>query len=113
MMFKNKDFFFINPQIRNGADLFYYLWIFLFLPALCMISFSAPLYFAFKVKNAIYFILLISLILVAEYFLYTNLASRSDLMNGVYNGIVSLVVFTLFFFKQISLVFNKGNNNNA
>lgn len=107
MMFKNNNFYFINPGIRNGADLFYYLWMFLFLPVISMVLFSAPLYFTFKVKNAIYFILFVSIILVAEYFLYTYFASQANLMNGVYNGIISLLLLLLFFSKQISLIFNK------
>src|SRR5438105_180928 len=66
MMFKNDNFYLINPGIRNGADLFYYLWMFLFLPGLCMVIFSAPIYFAFRSKSIIFFILIIIAFLVAE-----------------------------------------------
>ena len=107
LMLKNNDYTLIQiSNLRNGDDVFYYLWLFLFLPVVCSILFSAPIYFTFKVKNGIYFILLLSAILIAEYFLYTYFASQADLMNGVYNGIISLLVLILFFFKHISLIFN-------
>ena len=92
---------------------FYYLWLFLFLPVLCSIIFSSPIYFTFKVKNGIYFILLLSAILIAEYFLYTYWASQADLMNGVYNGIISLSLLLLFFFKHISLLLNQNKKIEA
>ena len=108
LMFKNNDFSFLKLNaLKTGQDWFYYLWLFLFLPVISMILFSAPLYFTFKVKKAIYFIIFISMILVAEYFLYTYFASQANLMNGVYNGIISLLLLLLFFSKQISLIFTK------
>lgn len=110
MMFKNNNFYFINPGIRNGADLFYYLWMFLFLPCLCMVVFSAPIYFAFRLKSIIFFILIIIAFLVAEYFIYTYFASQTNLMNGVYNGILSVLFLLLFFFnyiKQLSVASSK------
>ena len=113
MMFKNNNFYFINPDIRSGADLFYYLWVFLFLPVLCMFIFSVPLYFAFKRKNVIYFILITSAFLVIEYFLYTYLASQMNLVNGIYNGIISLVLLLLFFFRSIGGVFHQSNTKAA
>ena len=113
MMFKNNNFYFINPGIKSGADLFYYLWVFLFLPALCMLIFSVPLHLAFKSKKVIYFILIASAFLVIEYFLYTYFASQMDLMNGIYNGIISLLLLLLFFFRSIREVFNQSNTKSA
>jgi hypothetical protein len=108
MMFKNNDFRILHfYNLKNGEDWFYYLWLVLFVPVLNMILFWAPIYFIFKTKKAIYFVLLMSVILVAEYFLYTYLVSQLDLMNGVYNGIISLLVLLLFFFKQIVLIFKQ------
>jgi hypothetical protein len=91
----------------NSEDVFYYLWLFLFLPVVCNILFSIPTYFAFKVKKGIYFMLVISVVLLAEYFLYTYNATPADLMNGVYNAIISLVVLLLFFFKPTNLMFKQ------
>jgi len=108
LMFKNNDYTFIEiNSLRNSEDVIYYLWIFLFLPVLCIILFSIPTYFAFKVKRGIYFILVISVVLLAEYFLYTYYASQTDLMNGVYNAIISLAVLLLLFFRSINLMFKQ------
>ncbi len=108
MMFKNNDFYFVNPGIRNGADLFYYLWIFLFLPVVCMFIFTAPLYFIFKKKNTIYFTLIIIVFLVAEYFIYTYFASQANLMNGLYNEVIGLLILFIFFFRYINLIFKRN-----
>ena len=114
LMFKNNDYTLIQVNsFRSGEDVFYYLWLFLFLPVLSSIIFSAPIYFTFKIKNRIYFILLISAILIAEYLLYTYWASQADLMNGVYNGIISLLVLLIFFYKHIGLMFKQGIISNT
>jgi hypothetical protein len=108
LMFKNDNFSLIEfDNLKGGHTLMYFLLIMLPLPIISMILFSAPLYFAFKVKNVIYFILIVSAILVAEYFIYTYLASQADSMNGVYNGIISLLLLLLFFFKPIFSIFNQ------
>ena len=110
LMFKNNDYSLIEiGSLKNSEDVFYYLWIFLFLPILSIILFTAPLFFAFKVMNRLFFILLISAILIAEYFLYTHFASQADLINGVYNSIISILLLALFFFKRIISVFNQNN----
>ena len=106
MMIKNNDYTLIDiKSLRNDGDLFFYLWIFLFLPVVCSILFFAPIYFAFRVKSRVYFMLLISGVFIGEYLLYTYYASQADLINGVYNAILSLLVLLLFFFKSISLIF--------
>lgn len=103
MMFKNNDFYLLEVNnIENGEDLFYYLWIFLFLPVVCMVVFSAPLYFSFKVGNAIYFLLTIGVYLVVEYFIYTYLASQADLVNGLFNGLISVMFFFYFSINQLN-----------
>jgi len=108
LMFKNSNYALIRLQdLKTMTDWLYYLWIFLFLPAISAILFTAPIYYSFRAKRAIYFILLISAVLVAEYFLYTYFASESDLMNGVYNGIISILLFLLFFYRNIGLIFNQ------
>jgi hypothetical protein len=102
LMFKNSDFTFIKVnEIKTGSDLLYYLWIFLFMPVISIIIFSAPVYFLFKVKNVSYFIIIVVLVLVAEYSIYTYLASQNDLLNGVYNELISVAVFAIMFFRSL------------
>jgi hypothetical protein len=68
------------------------------------VIFFAPMYYAFKAKSIAYFILYMSIILVAEYFLYTFLASPSDPINGVYNSALSILLLLIFFYRKISLL---------
>src|SRR5688500_16001299 len=75
LMFKNQDYSFIEiGNLKNSEDVLYYLFIFLFLPVMNVILFSVPLYFILKLKNAVQLIVLILVIVVAEYFLYTYFA---------------------------------------
>jgi len=100
MMFKNKNYSLINIYNMNSAeDLFYYLWTFLFLPIVSFIFFSLPIYFSFKVSNRIYFPIIIGAVLVAEYFVYTYLASPSDCLNGVFNTVIGIMFFFLLFYR--------------
>lgn len=102
LMFKNNNYGLLKVnEIKNGEDLFYYLWLFLFLPIVCMVIFSAPVYFSFKVKGPIYFSLIIIAVLVAEYLFYTWSASQANLMNGVCNGLISVAFLLLFFYRYI------------
>jgi hypothetical protein len=101
LMFKNDNYALLRvDEIQNGDDLFYYLWLFLFLPVVCMLIFSVPLYLSLRVKKWAYLALIITAILIAEYFLYTWLASQTNLINGVYNGIFSLLFLLLFFLRR-------------
>lgn len=107
MMFRNDNFYLINPGIRDGADLFYYLWMFLFFPIIICILFLFPLYYSFKLKKNVYFILINIIILGIEYYLYTYLASQLDLWNGIYNLIISIILFYIFFYKPIRSKFTE------
>ncbi len=105
MMFKSNNFYLISPGIRDVVDLYYYLWLFLFLPIACILLFSGPIYFAFRLKKPIYFSLIISAFWIAEYFVYTYLASPLNWINGLYNGVISVLFLFLFFFNYIKLLF--------
>ena len=108
MMFKNNNYMLIRiNELKTGGDWFYYLWIFLFLPIVRTILFSAPIYFSFKLKKFFLFPLLIGAVFLAEYFLYTQLASTTDLMNGVYLEIIGVLLFFLFFYRDIVLVYKQ------
>jgi hypothetical protein len=110
IMFKNNDFTFIQiNELRGFNDLFLYLWMFSFLPIVCSIIFGIPLFLVFRSNNNIYFIVLVSAFIVAEYFLYTYFASQLDFKNGIYNGILTLLFFILFFYKQIAAMFRTTN----
>lgn len=107
LMIRNNDYYFINPEIRDIIDLIYYLWMFLFFPILMNVIFLIPIYFSFKLRNLVYFIIIIIVILIVEYLLYTYFASQLNLWNGVYNIIISIILFYLFFHKTIQSKFIK------
>jgi len=108
LMFKNDDYTLIRiNELKTAEDWFYYLWIFLFLPIASALLFSGPIYFSFKLKRVFLFALLIGGVFLAEYFLYTRLASTLDLMNGVYLEIIGILLFLLFFYRHIVLMFNQ------
>jgi hypothetical protein len=105
-MFKTDNYTLVGfRELKTGEDWFLYLWMFLFLPVICSLIFTAPMYYSFKVKNVFYFVLIIVLILVVEYILYTWLASQADLSNGIYNGAITLLLFHLFFFSRIKAIY--------
>jgi hypothetical protein len=100
---------------ENAHDLFvnslnYLVYVLIFIFVL-MLIFSIPIYFSFKIKNAIYFLLSISIILVSENFAYTYLASPADLINGVYNGFLSIIFLLLLFYKHIKTMFNSKSHS--
>jgi len=64
-------------------------------------SFLSPLYYSFRLKNKIYFILINILVLAFEYGIYTYFVSQLDLWNGIYNIIISIFLFILLFHKII------------
>lgn len=101
-------------QIKTISDLgnsiLYFLLMIMPLILLNMVLFSAPIYFSFKLKNIIHFTLIIISFLVAEYFLYTYLTSQNSFINGVYNGIISVLFLFLFFFKEIRMLLMDGNS---
>lgn len=107
-MFKNETNVLANfGSLKSGVDLFYFLWIFLFMPVVSMVLFSIPVYFSLKSKDYLFaqlFTLLI--VIIAEYFVYSYLASPTNSWNGVYNGLIGIFVFLLFFHKNL-IIFSR------
>lgn len=100
LLFSIDDSGFIHPgEFKNPQYWFMHLW--LFLPILNMIIFSAPLYFSFRLSG-VCIIVALTAITIAEYFVHSFLASeKRAAVNGVYNGIISTIVLLLFFYKYI------------
>lgn len=96
-------------NIKNGADLFLFLWMNLFFPVLEMILFSVPLYFALKIKRWVSFFLVIALITVSEYFVYVYFTSDKHInIKGVFIELIGLTVFVVCFFRVISSMFKQA-----
>lgn len=102
LMFKNNDYTLVQiSDLRTGEDVFFYLWLFLFFPVMCSLLFSVPLFLTLRARRILSSVLAIFVFIIAEYFLYTYLASQADLLNGIYNAILSLILLFVFFFRSI------------
>lgn len=102
LMFKDNNYKILEiSNIKNGADLFYYLWVILFLPLISIAIFSFPLIYSFRLRQPLYFSIIIMLLLGLEYVFYTYFASQANLMNGVYNLGLSLLFLFIFFYRSI------------
>ena len=91
-------------NIRNGQDLFYYLWIVMFFPIIDIILFSLPLYFGLKIKNK--FLVAISLFTIfsIEYFIYVYFTSHQVFdEDGLQKVIISMIIFAIFFYKSLRM----------
>ena len=102
MMFKTGNYALLRiSEIRTSEDLFYYSLLFLFLPTVCGIVFSVPMYFLLRVKNIIIFFGVFFTMCVGEYCAYTWLASQENLANGLLNATLTIAFFGAFFYKYI------------
>lgn len=114
MMFNNNNYALISiNELDSFEDVFYYLIIFMSLPVVFSIFLSVPLYNSFRIKKFVYFILAISMIFIVEYLIYTYLASQANYFNGLYNGIISLMIFGFFFYKSVIKIAKNENIDNV
>jgi len=98
-------------NLKGGHTFTYFLLIMLPYPLINMFLFSAPVYFSFRIKDRIYFILAMVALIMAEYIVYLLFTSESHIdIRGVCNGIITLVFFILFFFKTIKSIFRKESS---
>lgn len=110
MMFKNSNYALIEiGELKSIEDVFYYIFLFSFLPIVCFALFSAPIYYSFSKRNLNIFILVNVGILIGEFIIYTYLASQLNWYNGMFNAIISLLCFPLVLWKEIRELFVKKN----
>ena len=96
---------FIINNFGTMEDFIFALFVFLPLPLISIIIFAIPLYYSFKIKSLLIFFLIFFLYIIIEYFIYTYLTSQQHIdKNGLYNALISIIVFGLMFFKQIKMV---------
>lgn len=89
-------------SIRNVEDLFYYLWMILFIPIVNMLLFTAPLFLSFRVKRITYFIILVGLISGLQYLTYVYFTSQRHIdAKGIIIEIIGLILLYTLFFKKI------------
>jgi hypothetical protein len=104
LMLLNQNYSFIRiDQLRTGQDVFYYLFLFLFLPVVMTVLLILPVYLSFKIKNIFGFSTVFLIVLALECVIYTWSTSQRITLYSFYNLMVSLIVFCVFFYKAIIL----------
>lgn len=84
-----------------------YILYILFYVAFLVLVFCAPLYYILQIKSGFYFLVLLIVFYVVEFFAYYHLFSPSDKSPSVYNTIIGLIFLNLFFYKQIKIKFSR------
>ena len=115
MAFSNHRFETIVVSVsENNYELFvntihYVIYILISVLPLIFV-FSIPIYFIFRLKKVIYILLLIVLTILSEYFIYVYLyTSQTHInINGVYNGIIGILLFVLFFRRYINSLITRS-----
>jgi hypothetical protein len=95
---------FQNAVINNAntlsefmkLSLGYVLYI-LFYVFFLVLLFSIPLCFILQIKSKTYFMLSMIAFFTIEYVLYTHWFSPSDKITGIYNLIIGMLIFTIFY----------------
>src|SRR5687767_15067742 len=97
-MIKIKQYTFIDiHKLKTTADFLFYLYIFLFFPITTLIFLTWPLFYTFKLSKiwAIFSIWIV--VFGLEFIWYTFMASENNLYNGLFNFLISVLVFCIFF----------------
>jgi hypothetical protein len=105
LMLLNNDFTLLKiSNIKTGEGLFIYLWMILFFPIIEMILFSIPIYNAFKVNKFVIFLLVITVTMIVEYFLYVYLTTQHLFdRDAMIKTSISILLLLIFFYKRIPL----------
>lgn len=88
-------------EIETSADLFYYLWLFLFFPICMFLVSGLPILHATKKNGRILFMSVSVSVLAFEYVFYTMMASTSNFYNGAINLLCSVLVFVALFYARL------------
>lgn len=106
LMVKNSNYKILKPSNYSSLeDISYYLLLFLPLPIIMLLVFSVPIYYSLKSEKTLFFTGVFVLFLVLEYFIYTHLTSQQHIdKNGLFNALISLLVFTVVFREKIKLL---------
>lgn len=113
VMFINENYTLISfYQFRSTLEFVGYFFYFSFLPFIYFALFSAILYYSFYVKNIFLFAAIFLGITIAEYFEYVYFNSQQHIdMYGVYNAIISVVLFPILFWKPIKATYLEDKVN--
>jgi hypothetical protein len=104
-----------NATTKHGVfiNIIYYYIEVLFATFMHILIMIIPVYFLFKLNNLIYIVLAFFVVMIYEYFTYVSMDSYVHFdIDGIVNGIVSIVFFSLFFGRFILSVRNNKSAQN-
>lgn len=110
LMFKNNNFKLLEwHNLKSGASITYFILMMSVPIILCIMICSIPLYWALRSNNIVIFPFLIFLVFSLEYFVYVFMTSQKYFYdpNGIYNIIISLIFFIIFFHNNINVIKSK------
>jgi hypothetical protein len=99
----------INQSEIVKNSIYYVVYVLFFIAFLIMIIIM-PMFFVFWIPQRWIFSVALVAIFIFEYFLYTYLSSTADPYNGIYNVLIGLVFFCLFFGSYIFKKFKAIKN---
>lgn len=105
LMFKNKNYGLLEVRnLTTTEDWFYYLVLIFSMPTVSSILFTLPIHYSMKSHKVAIQVLVLVIVFVLEYFLYTYLASPSNFVNGIILTFLGIVIFIAFFGRNIQSV---------
>lgn len=99
LMFIRNDFSFFENDLLDMTS--YFLVFMLPLPVIMFVCFYLPIYFVLKKIKPRLTLVLLLLIVILEYILYTKIASSIDYKNGIYLQVLGVLLFFVFFQKKV------------
>lgn len=92
--------------LKTGQDVFYWLWIFGFLPVVSIVLFAVPLSLILRLSRPVLFSGALAAFVGVDYALYVFFNSEKALdAYGLYHEIIGLAVLTFLFHGRIRAIF--------
>lgn len=93
-------------DLKSGQDVFYWLWMFGFLPVASLVLFAVPLSLILRLSRPIPFSGGLAGFIAADYTFYVLLNSQKPLDTyGLYHEIIGLAVLASLFHRRIRAIF--------
>ncbi len=92
--------------LKTGQDVFYWLWMFGFLPVVSIVLFAVPLALVLRLTRPVSFSCAVGAFVMVDYAFYVFFNSQKPLdAYGLYHEIIGLVVLAFLFHGRIRAIF--------
>ena len=99
-------------NLKMGQDVFYWLWMFGFLPVVSSILFAVPLSLVLRLSRPVSFSCALAAFVVVDYAFYVFLNSQKPLdADGFYHETIGLAVLAFLFHGRIRAIFTSTAQN--